>query len=284
MQRTSIITDSGVVLGTFARRAALPLTILPNQITTARGTFFESEEHSNEEALALLAQSPSPAILESPSPETYSNAFATLARDVDEIICICPSRQLLPHWENANRAIRMTPGICPIRLIDSQLISGGQTLATLAIADAVAKEDHINDIERLARSIAAHTYLMIAIDEVEKLRLVESMGAQHALFSAMLNIKPIISMENGLLHAVAKARSRAHAIDRLLEFATEFIDAAYVLILHDHRSEETVERLQARLSNTIPAENVATMVYNPSLAALVGLGAIGIAIMEPIGE
>ncbi|MCC6612199.1 MAG: DegV family EDD domain-containing protein [Anaerolineae bacterium] len=284
MQRTAIITDSGIQLGALAERAALPLTILPNQIVTARETFFEVDDRSNEEALALLAKSDSPATLEAPSSDAYSRAFGTLSRDADEIVCICPSRQVLPHWENANRAIRMTPGTCPIRLIDSQLISGGQTLATLAIAEAIAREDHINDIERLARTVAARTYLMIAIDEVEKLRLVEGLGAAHALFSTMLNIKPIISMENGLLHAVAKARNRAQAVDHLLEFATEFIDAAHVLILHDQHSEELVERLQTRLTSSMPAENVSTIVYNPSLAALIGLGAIGIAIMEPIDE
>ncbi|MBE0690434.1 MAG: DegV family EDD domain-containing protein [Anaerolineae bacterium] len=284
MQRTAIITDSGVSLGALAGRAMLPLTILPNQISTGKSTFFEGQDHSNEEAMALLAQSASPVNLEPPGAEMYSRAFVTLSREADEIVCICPSRHLLPHWENANRAVHMTPGTCPIRLIDSQLISGGQALATLAIAEAIVKNAHINDIERLARTVAARTYLMIAIDQVEKLQQVEKLDASHALFSAMHNIKPIINMESGMLHAVAKARTRAHAIERLLEFATEFIDAAYVLILHDHRSEEIVERLQARLSHAMPAENVAAMVYNPSLAALIGLGAIGIAIMEPIGE
>ncbi|MCA9905274.1 MAG: DegV family EDD domain-containing protein [Anaerolineae bacterium] len=279
MQHTAIITDSGVRLGNIAERAALPVTILPNQITTASGAFLKEQEPDNEEALALLAKSSSPPILEPPTPEMYARAFTTLSRDADQIVCVCPSRYLTSHWEHASRGAQMTAGTCPIRLIDSQLISAGQALATNAIAEAIANQPQINDIERLARTIAARTYFMIAVEQVEMLRHIETLSAEHVLFSAMLNVKPILSMESGLLHAVAKARSRAHAIDRLLEFATEFPNADSVLILHDHKSHDIGERLYTRLSGVAPAENVAAMVYNPSLAALIGLSAIGIAIV-----
>ncbi|MCL4251494.1 MAG: DegV family EDD domain-containing protein [Anaerolineae bacterium] len=279
MQRTAIITDSGVSLGDITERAALPVTILPNQITTASSTFLEEQEPGNEAALSLLAQSPSPPVLEPPTPEMYARTFTALSRDADQIVCICPSRHLTAHWERARRGAQLAAGTSPIKLIDSQLISAGQALATNAIAEAIASQPQINDIERLARTIAARTYFMIAVEQVEMLRQIEMLSAEHVLFSAMLNMKPILSMESGLLHAVAKARSRTHAIDRLLEFATEFPNADSIVILHDHKSHDIGERLYARLSGFAPAENVAAMVYNPSLAALIGLGAIGIAIV-----
>ncbi len=280
MRQIRIVTDSGCSFSSIDRLHPLPLTILPNRITTSATNFTEGIDYEPEVALKLVGQSQQRTAVTAPSVEAYVHTFRQLAREADAIICICPSQRLSQHTAHALAAARMVVGACPIKVVDSQSISVGQTILTLALSRALASGVGLEAIDQIVRSVIGRTYLLLAIEQVEALPPIESLQTAGALFSALLNLRPILSVEHGELRAIAKARSRLDALERLAEFAAEFSPKAQMFILHDHSAHETAERLRARLVTTIPAEQIHTLVYNPSLAALVGLGAVGIAILE----
>ena len=280
MRRICIVTDSGASFSTIEKLHPLPLTVLPNRITTSVTNFAEGLDYEPEVALRLVGQTQQRPIVTAPSVETYANTFRQLARESEAIVCICPSQQLSTHVSHAQAAARMIVGACPIKVVDSQSISAGQTVLILALSQALAAGAKIEDIDQIVRSVIGRTYFLLAIEQVDALPQLESLETAGALFSLLLNLRPIVSVEHGELRAIAKARSRIDAVERLAEFGAEFSTYARVFILRDHTAHETAERLRARLMTTIPAEQIHSLVYNPSLAALVGLGAVGIAILE----
>jgi DegV family protein with EDD domain len=280
MQNIALVTDSGAYFPEFAPLRQLPLTILPNHISIGGDHFREGETISSEAALARLTDANSELTLQPPALEMYARTFSTLARTADGIVCVCPSRHLTLHHERAAQAAKSTGGTCPILVIDSQSISAGQALMLLAVTKLVTQCRTLDELDRRARAAAGHQYFILSIEQVASLPQRDVLSASDALMSAMLDVMPMLAVEGGRLVAVTKARKQADALERLIEFGQEFNSAAHVIVLHDHVSHDLGQRLRARLQDGRAEGQIATLVYNPSLATFVGLGALGIAIME----
>jgi DegV family protein with EDD domain len=280
----ALITDSGAIFDGFAPLHQLPLTVVHNRIITPERTFVEGKDLSTADALALVAAARQSVVVEAPSVDAYAQAFAQVAQRADAVVCVCPSRRLSQHHENAMRAAASTGGVGPVKVIDSLSVSAGQTLVMLAIADALQRGMSLDNLDQHARAASAELYVLISVEQVESLARQQILPPQHALFGAMLDLRPIVTMESGFLTAVGKARSRANTIERLAEFAQEFSATAPILILHDHHSQDMAVRLRERLTEGRAAGQIETLVYNPSLAPYVGLGALGIAILEKLHQ
>jgi len=97
----------------------------------------------------------------------------------------------------------------------------------------------------------------------------------------MLNIKPVLTIEDGRLIAIEKVRTRLQAIERLVEFVIEFTEFEDMLIMQ-HRSGQTEQTrmLQDRLKLDFPDVHFPHAMYGASLAALIGTDATGLAVLE----
>jgi fatty acid-binding protein DegV len=97
----------------------------------------------------------------------------------------------------------------------------------------------------------------------------------------MLGVKPFLGVENGRLLPIEKVRTRAQAIDRLVEFAIEFTDIEDVVILqHKSYISEQTRAIQDRLAVEFPDMYFPYSTYGASLAALIGADATGMVILE----
>jgi fatty acid-binding protein DegV len=78
-----------------------------------------------------------------------------------------------------------------------------------------------------------------------------------------------------------KVRTRVQAIERLVEFAVEFteIDDA-VIVQHKPFLSEQTRMLQDRLTIEFPGRVFPHALYGPSLAALIGVDAMGLVVLE----
>lgn len=254
MPRYHIVTDSGSQLQDFADLAPLPVTVIPNDTASA-----------------------------APRLEAYTATFEALAKTHDGIVCLVPSRHLSEHWARAHNAARQIAGGCPIHVIDSQSLSAGQALLTLYCANVIGNARTLDDVERAMRGAVSRAYFMIYIEQVETLAKNRILNEQHSLFSAMLGVKPILTLDEGALKPVGKVRSRTIALEQIVEFAAEFSPKAHTVILHDAASTEMGQRLRERLAGQNGGQ-IDTIVYNQALTRLVGTGAAGIAILEHLEE
>jgi fatty acid-binding protein DegV len=101
----------------------------------------------------------------------------------------------------------------------------------------------------------------------------------------MLGIKPFLTIEEGELITMEKVRTRVQAIDKLVEFVTEFGEVEQLIILQNtsHTTEQT-RMLQDRLALEFSPRSFPVMMYLPSLAALIGPDAMGIVVFEAESE
>ena len=91
-----------------------------------------------------------------------------------------------------------------------------------AAARAADQGRPVDSIVRLIRGMIPHVYLVFFVESLDYLEREGRIGKAQALLGNMLNIKPILIVEDGDIIPLEKVRTRPRAIDKLYEFVAEF--------------------------------------------------------------
>lgn len=281
MPNIQIVTDSCAhfVNAQFVQQH--PITIIPNKIRIGGRTYQEGIDLSSEEAIRLIAHEQFTPVVTVPTESEFADVYHRLAATADAIISIHPSQHLYPTWENARAAARQIGGHCEVAVIDSQTLSAGQAMLAAVAAGSIAEGASVEEVIRKVRGAVERIYSIFYVETVNSLLHSRIISGSHAILGAMLGIKPFLTIEAGHLTPMEKVRTRAQAIERLVEFVVEFTDIDDVVILQNkpHMSEQT-RMIQDRLALEFPNRYFPYTLYNPSLAALIGTDATGVVILE----
>jgi DegV family protein with EDD domain len=282
MPNVQIVTDSCAHFATPQFLQQYPMvTVIPNRITIGGKTYREGIDLTPEEAIRLIGHQPDPPLVEPPAEAEYSEVYSRLAHKADAIISIHASREIYKSYDHALAASRPFSGHCPIAVIDSQNLCVGQGMIVKVALEAVQHNQSIDEMVKTVRGAVERVYSVYYVETVNSLQLNKLMSASHSVLSAILNIKPFLSIEHGHLVLVEKVRTRGQAIDRLVEFVIEFSDIEDVVILqHKSYLSEQTRMIQDRLAADFNNQYFPYTVYSSSLAALIGVDATGIVILE----
>lgn len=273
--KVCIVTDS-------CAHGVIPsgVVVVPNTITVGGKTYREGVDLQPDEALRLFAQQPYAPLLQVPSAAQYTEVFERLAADYDAIISIHASRDILTSWQNARAASQVIMGRCEVAIIDSRTISAGQGLLVRLAARLVAESTPYDDIVRALRGAVDRIYSIYYVENPEYLMQNQIVAPAHGILGMMLNLKPVLTVEDGHLAAMEKVRTRIQAVERIVEFAVEFSDLEDAVIVQHKLNAEPTRILIDRLSAEFPNRRFPTTLYGASLAALIGVDATGLVILE----
>lgn len=124
-----------------------------------------------------------------------------------------------------------------------------------------------------------HVYLVFFVEALQYLEREGRIGKAQALLGSMLNIKPILIVEDGDIIPLEKVRTRPRAIDKLFEFVAEFAQIEQVAVLQVNSDDEARE-LVDRLKLIFPSREFPVFPYGPVLASHIGPNTMGIIVYE----
>jgi DegV family protein with EDD domain len=279
--QTHIVTDSSAHFAHPQLTSQYPVTVVPNVLHIAGEDYREGVDLTAEQALELIAHQITPPTITPPSVDDYVAVYTHLAHFNDAIVSIHTSRDISDSWKNARAAAQQLEDHVKIAVIDSRTIDAAQGMVVRAATRIIEETDDMDDIIKAVRGATERVYCIYYVESLDYLMRNNLMAPSHALLSAVHKTMPLITVEDGLILAMEKIRTRSQAIDRLVDFAIEFVDLEDALILHHrmHMSEQT-RALSDRLSSEFPSKHFPHTVYSPSLAALIGADATGLVILE----
>lgn len=282
LQRVAIVTDSLAHFSPPLADTLEPVTVVASHITLGGRSYRESIDISAEEVMRMLLNRPGePLVITPPSVSEYSAVYSRLSEDASAILSIHASRELSENWAVAREAATPFQGRCPIHVIDSQSVSAGQAILARAALRALEKGVSPDDVVRMVRGAVDRLYAIFYSDSVETLLHNKIMEPGHAILSAMAGLKPILTLEGGHLLAMEKVRTRAQAIERIMEFAVEFSGIEDVAILGPRPGmPDSARILQERLSAEFPDRVFPYMMYGASLAGIMGTDVTGLILLE----
>jgi fatty acid-binding protein DegV len=97
----------------------------------------------------------------------------------------------------------------------------------------------------------------------------------------MLGIVPFITIEDGYLIPMEKVRSRMRAVEKLIEFISEFSGLTHLgLIQPGVQETEETQAILDRLRVIYPSTPFTISSYGLTLSAFVGLDCLGAVVLE----
>lgn len=219
--------------------------------------------------------------IEPPSEDELQALYQRLAPTTSAILAVLHSGKLSPLVARARSAAAAVLGRCPVHVIDTQTMGIGQGWVVETALRLAARGQPPQEIERALRGRIPHIYTVFVTESLEALERNRLLSKTQRILGTMLGVRPFLMMEDGALLPLEKARSPEKALDKLLEFATEFSDIKRAAVLHGPaRSPQEAQAFARRLREALRMPGIPVYPYGPSLAAWVGFDGLGVVIEE----
>ncbi|MFS0562741.1 DegV family protein [Terribacillus sp. 179-K 1B1 HS] len=213
MRKVKIVTDSTVDLDleTLKKHG---VGMVPLSIIIDGESFLDKIEMEPHEFLERMSKAKDLPGTSQPSVGEFLEMYHRLGNDGSEIVSVHMSGEMSGTVQAAKVAASMTD--VKVTVIDSMFIS--KALSFQVIEAAIMADEGKGAIEIVDKlsNIQAKTRLLIAIDSLENLVKGGRIGKAGAFLGSILKIKPIASLENGVLQPVAKVRNQSQIIKELL--------------------------------------------------------------------
>lgn len=277
MNRVKIVTDS---------TADLPKElILKHNITvTPLKVFFndgrplrDGVDIGAEEFYHRLAEKGEMSRTSQPTPAEFARTYKKLSSDGSSIISIHISSAMSGTCQSAGIAKEMTTG-ADVTVIDSKVTSMGLGLIVLEAARAAGEGKTKGDVLEYINNMINSVQVYFIVDTLEYLKRGGRIGKAQAFWGAILSIKPLLYLRDGLVQPLEKVRGRAKAIDRLAHIVTEKagkqkIRCSFVHGMDPAGMEQLVQMMAPRLNYDQPILSVAGAV----IGTHTGPGVLGLA-------
>jgi DegV family protein with EDD domain len=198
----------------------LGIPVLPQMVIFGEESYRDDTELDTAAFLEKLKASASLPKTAAPPPALYNPIYEKLTAGGDAVIVVAPSAKVSGTVRSAEVAAQDFPG-ADIRVVDTQVIAGN--FATLVLlADQLAKGGMRADqiVARLKEWIPRQrTYFLV--DTLEYLQKGGRIGGAKALLGEMLQIKPILKLQNGQVDPCEQQRTKRRALARLIEIVEE---------------------------------------------------------------
>ncbi len=278
MSRVRIVTDSTADL--FPQQLEeYKIGMVPLKVRFGEEVFRDGVDMTPEAFFEKLAVSTHHPSTSQPSPGEYAETYRRLLEEgAESIISIHLSSRLSGSFESARIARSMLEE-ADIEVVDSKLASMGYGLIVLEAARAAAQGAGKEEVLRLVTETLQRARIYFAVDTLEYLEKNGRIGRAQALLGSLLNIKPILTLDNdGYVAAREKVRGAKKVIPRLLEIIREHVPPGSRIrcaVVHGD-AEDRALQVQAELEKTYQVDEVPLHWIGPVIGTHTGPGTLGI--------
>ncbi len=165
-----------------------------------------------------------------------------------------------------------------IEIVDSQLASIPVGLMTLAAARRAAEgtESHAQVAEQVRQGLPRYQTFFL-LDTLTYLQKGGRIGKAQAFLGSVLNVKPILTIQDGLVHPVERARRWDRGLARLVELAQQLAPVEELAVIYSTKPQDA-EALKDRLSSLLPSGEIVVARFGPALGTHIGPGGLGVAL------
>ena len=255
----------------------LGITVVPVYLRFGNEVFHDLVDISQDEFYRRLMHDPIHPSTTQPSPQDFTDVYKELAKEADGIISIHISGKLSGTCNSAENAKKAVGGKCPIEVIDSQVVTMG--LGQLAIAaNTLAKSGKslpqvVKEIKQMIPSI----HILGLLDTLKYLALGGRIGKVQALLGSVLNVKPMLTIKDGVLTPAGRVRSRPKGIDILVDYVKKMVDIQDLAVIYNTTLDEA-QALIKRLGSLFPEEKIRLARLGPALGVHTGPGILFISL------
>jgi DegV family protein with EDD domain len=196
------------------------MRVVPLYVRFGDDTYRDYVDISSEEFYEKLRLSPVMPTTSQPTPQDFVAAYEELAA-YERIYSLHVSSKVSGTFQSAELAAQEIGGD-RIRLVDTLTASLAIALLAHAVQRRLARGTTDEEIEALVETFHRRCEVVFTVETLDYLQRGGRIGRARALAGSLLNVRPILGVEDGVVTAVARVRGRLKA---LAEFERRFAEA-----------------------------------------------------------
>ena len=213
-----------------------------------------------------------------PGVDAFKTVYQTLAdQGFTEILSIHISEKLSATVNVARNAAQEFKQI-PVTVRDAGQLSLGTGLQVERAARMAAEGKSMQEIEAALDDLKSRTFVAARLDTLEFLRRSGRMNRFIAGIGSLLQLKPILTMQNGQPDS-ERVRTTHKAEARLLKMLEERQPIEHFSLLHTNAPEQALA-FREQAAHLLPVETTYSMDITPVIGAHIGPGAVGYVIVS----
>ena len=250
------------------------IAIIPAFVNYGGGSYADDGKELDRVAyydqLPSMTSQPSTA---APSPGLTESIITKVASECDHVVMLTVPEKLSGIYN----AFRLGASSLPpdrFTLIDSGSTTMAMGFQVLVGAEVAAATGDVTEVVNAIARARQHVRLYAAPESMVYLRRSGRVGWAAAGAATLLQIKPIISLTDGVVESIARVRTFGKAVEKMVELALEQAPFDRLALLHTNNSDGAQEMKQ-KMGSAVPDE---TYIINvtPVLGTHVGPKALGV--------
>jgi len=221
----------------------------------------------------------------SPNTAEYLSAYRLASSYAEGAVCICVPSRLASMYNSAQAAVAMAEGF-PVHVVDCATAAGGQGLVALAAARRAAAGANLEEVERAALTAMRRVRLVATLDTLEYLRRSGRAPRIAEWGTSLLQIKPLLTVENGGVRMLRLARTRRGAIEEMIKFvetSARTSEKLHMMVQHADMLDEA-RALAQKLRTLFEPVELHLTEFTPVMGAHTGPGVLLIAALPHIED
>ena len=216
-----------------------------------------------------------------PSIEEIQNLFKKHILQNDEIVAVFMSSKMSGTFSTANAIKQQFLEEFPdakIEILDSKTNSMQLGFAAIEGAKKASDGASLEEVKAVMEHVIENSRFLFTPETFEYLKKGGRIGGAAALLGHLLNIKPVLTVEDGQTTVFGKARTRKKAVDMILNKLYEDTSEREIggVIVHhincEDKGQEIAEEIALKLGIKVKIQSI-----GPVIGTHVGPGSVGVA-------
>ncbi len=160
-----------------------------------------------------------------PSVQDYYDAFERILKEGKDIVCLCISSKFSGSYQSANNAKMNIQDAYPdrrIEVLDSLAATVAQGVVVKHVAKLQQNGATIDEVIASLNNPENNYKIFFTLDTLDYLQKGGRLGKGASLVGSLLDIKPILTLEDGELFPLAKVRKKKKAYDYIVDASYEY--------------------------------------------------------------
>lgn len=262
----------------------LGIELVPYYIHRGLETLRDMVDVEPEEFARYLETADTLPTTSNPSPGDYLAGLWRLAEHTHEVVALTMTSKGSGAFQSCRAAVDILRERLPrmrVEVVDTLQVAMCQGWAAIEAARSALAGLSLGEVVERARQVARQAMMIQTADTLRYLHMGGRIGRAQHLVGSLLNIKPLIGMEDGVVAALGTARSRPKAYAKMVELVEQRLgQGARIKVAFTHvAASEQLERLREVVQRRFECIEVLVSPLSSALAVHSGPGTVGLSLV-----
>lgn len=281
-QTVAVVTDS-VAQVPDADAERLGVSVVPFSVHIENEKFLDGVDLPPQFLYQRMREEKIVPTTSAPSPADYLDVFwSLLNQGIQAIIHFCLSSKLSSAYNNACKAAKWACEEFPgrsVEVIDTFLAAIPQGFIVMAAAERALEGDSLSEILHFVKKSIPQCGLAATPGTLEYLARGGRIGKAAFLLGSMVKIKPILTLEEGVVSPIKVVRTEKRALEAIIDYVAKKIQghkSFQIAILKADDAERALVLRDLVLKKLNPVKIIQTE-FTPVMGVHTGPGLVGLA-------